>query len=103
MEVVFGDKRLSTIFETERDKKNKIPANIIARFIDRIYQLKDIKKIADLWNFKSLRFERLKGYQNRYSIRVNLNWRIEFEIEWIDEEQTQGIITILKLSDHYGD
>jgi len=50
-----------------------------------------------------LHFEKLQGYKNRYSLRVTLKWRLEFEIEWKNEEKTIGKIYICELSQHYGD
>jgi len=61
------------------------------------------KIITDIWQLPAYRFERLKGFSNRYSMRLNLKWRLEMEIEWKDDTCTVGIIGIDDLSPHYGD
>ena len=68
----------------------------------RIQQLEAAGTIYDLWQSGALKFEKLTGYENRFSIRVNIQWRLEMEIEWEDEEKTFGKIYITELSKHYG-
>ncbi len=43
--------------------------------------------IYDFWNTRSINFERLQGYDNRFSFRLNRQYRLEVEIEWKDKEQ----------------
>lgn len=69
----------------------------------RIQQLEAANTIYDLWQSGALNFEKLKGYENRFSLRLNMQWRLEIEIDWENEEKTSGEIYILELSKHYGD
>jgi len=68
----------------------------------RIQELEAAKDIHDLWKKPSLNFERLQGFKNRYSLRLQDKWRLEIEIEWENEEQTEGTVYIVELSSHYG-
>ncbi len=68
----------------------------------RIQELEAAKDIHDLWKKPSLNFERLHGFKNRYSLRLQDKWRLEIEIEWENEEQTEGTVYIVELSSHYG-
>lgn len=69
----------------------------------RIQQIEAAHTIHDLWKTPSLYFKKMKGHKPPYSVRVDREWRLEFEVEWSNKEQTKGIIIIKKLSKHYGD
>jgi len=69
----------------------------------RILQLEAAVDIHDLWKTVSLNFKKTKGYKERYSIRLDIKWRLEMEIDWQNDEKTIGIIHIIKISKHYGD
>jgi len=67
----------------------------------RIQSIEAAISIHDFWKSPSLKFEKLEGFKNRYSFRLDEKWRLEFEIEWENEEQTIGKFLILKISKHY--
>jgi len=69
----------------------------------RLQQLEAAINIYDLWKTPSLNFEKLEGFENRYSVRLSKRWRLEVEIDWEDKEKTKGIIYIVDISKHYGD
>jgi proteic killer suppression protein len=64
--------------------------------------LEAAKDIHDLWRQPSLNFEKLKGFENRFSARLNRKWRLEMTIEWTCEKMTIGIISLEEISSHYG-
>jgi proteic killer suppression protein len=49
----------------------------------------------------SLHFERLRGTEKRFSLRITRKYRLEVEIDWEIEEKTMGIVEIEELSKHY--
>ena len=69
----------------------------------RIQQMEAAVTIHDLWKSVSLNFEKLKGSKNRYSVRIDKKWRLEFEIDWQNNDQTVGVIYIEDITKHYGD
>ena len=69
----------------------------------RISQLEAANNIYDLWQKPSVNFEKLPGFENRYSLRLDRKWRLEIEIEWENKEQTRGKVYIVEVSCHYGD
>ena len=69
----------------------------------RIQQMEAAVTIHDLWKSASLNFEKLKGSKNRYSVRIDKKWRLEFEIDWQNNDQTVGVIYIEDITKHYGD
>lgn len=69
----------------------------------RIQQLEAAYTIHDLQKTSSLNFEKMQGTENSFSVRLNKKWRLEMDIEWEDDKQTRGKITVTELSKHYGD
>lgn len=65
-----------------------------------IYTLDSILK--DESKTPSLKFEYLKS-KKLYSIRVDKGYRLEIDIQWINEEKTIGKFIVKELSKHYGD
>lgn len=103
MQRVFGNKHLEELYVGGRSRKYRaVNDKLLKKFIMRVQQLEAAVSIYDLWKTPGLNFERLSG-SNRCSVRVDGAWRLEFEVAWTDDPPTQGDITILELSNHYGD
>ena len=101
MEVLINRKELIKLFETGHSKKYKLPEIVIEKYVATILKIQSAKDIYDLWKDKSLNFEKLKGTANTYSIRLTIQWRLEMEIEWENNDKKIGIITINEISKHY--
>ncbi len=102
MEIEFKNKRLRELYES--GKSRKYPQEVVDKYVMRVYRLALVEDIHDLWvSASSLNFERLQGYKNRFSMRIDRGWRLEFEMQWQDKERTKGIVQITKISKHYGD
>ncbi|MBQ3923330.1 MAG: type II toxin-antitoxin system RelE/ParE family toxin [Spirochaetales bacterium] len=103
MTVEFINKDLQELYETGTSRKYRnVPKNITDKMIDAVIRLQSSPSIGDIWKQRSLRFERLQGTE-RYSVRLNIVWRLEMIIEWTDNNCSVGIIGITELSRHYGD
>ncbi len=102
MELVFNNKKLKELYETGKSNKYKLNKNIVKNFFELIAILEASNDIYDLWKMPSLNFERLKGFQDRYSARINRQYRLEMTIEWKDTERIIGVIVIEEISSHYG-
>ena len=60
------------------------------------------KRIEDLFPFKGLNFEVLQGDKiGLCSVRANGQYRVEFKVSTIGDEQIITICLILELSNHY--
>lgn len=66
--------------------------------INRIIAANDIN---DLRFPPSNRFEKLTGYENRFSIRIDKKIRLEFEIDFENDERTKGKVWIIDITQHY--
>ena len=102
MTTTFLNRHLEELYATGRSRKYRLPQPIVFRFVDRVNFLREAESIHSLQQRPSLNFEALHG-TDLYSIRVDRKYRIEFKMEWTNEEHTIGIVGITELSNHYGD
>ena len=103
MDVHFKNKYLADLYENGKNRKYPLQPQVFNKFSMRIQQLEAAISIHDLWKTSSLKFEKLKNFQNRYSIRIDKKYRLEFDVQWQNKEQTIGIFYIQEISKHYGD
>jgi len=67
----------------------------------RIEQLEAAIDIYDLWKTPSLNFEKMKGKKNRFSLRIDREYRLEFDMRWDNTEKTKGTVILKEISKHY--
>jgi proteic killer suppression protein len=100
MKVVFKTLALERLFLIPVENIGKLPfqKNTIIQYKNRVSLLQAIDQITDLYSFKSLHFEKLKGERaGQSSIRINDQYRLI--IEQINTEVIQ--ILIVEISKHY--
>ena len=102
MQVIFKDKYLEDLYEGNPVKgKPKYSEDLLDKFAKKVQQIENAASIKDLWGFRGLNFEALKGnLQGLYSVRVDKKHRIIFSLEK-DVVLVQDIVIIEELSKHY--
>ncbi len=103
MKVIIEDKNLINLYVKGKAPKLKLPDDVIDKFFAAIQKIEAAVDIHDLWKRPGLGFEKLKGYTDRYSLRLTRKYRLEAEIKWLDKEKTTGEFLIRAISLHYGD
>jgi toxin HigB-1 len=94
MEIVFTDPNLGLI-ETEEAGQTKLPVPVIKSARRKLTVLRAAPNDRSLRNWKSLRYEKLKGDRaGQRSIRVNDQYRIVFTL---DEDTQPPIVTIIAI------
>ena len=106
MKVRFKTEELEKYYVTPLDEiGGKLPfqRDIIKQFKKKMQILISINSIDELYNFRSLNFEQLKGERNgEYSIRLNRQYRLIFAITKEEEEDwVVEIILVSEISKHY--
>ncbi|MDH6304664.1 proteic killer suppression protein [Parabacteroides sp. PF5-5] len=105
MIVKFGKKYLSELYYNGkcREKKYRFQPNVITSYKRRIDTLNDSSGIEALYRINSLHYEVLQGDKKGLSsIRVNDQYRIEFEVSKNEEDEIiVTVCTIIELSNHY--
>lgn len=104
MEVIFDKEYLQVMYETGQcsDKKHRYQPGIIRKYGDIINLMKRTRNVMGLCQYNSLRYEKLKGDKaGLSSVRVNDQYRVEFEERIKDGEVIATICNITDLSNHY--
>ena len=80
--------------------KQQFPDEVIKAYKRRIFQIKSANSTHDLRNNKSLHYEKLKEkrYAGKYSIRLNIAYRVIFGINKLGNCE---ILSIEEISNHY--
>ena len=104
MEVIFDKEYLQVMYETGQcsDKKHRYQSGVIRKYGDIINLMKRTRNVMGLCQYNSLRYEKLKGDKaGLSSVRVNDQYRIEFEERIKDGEVIATICNVTDLSNHY--
>ncbi|MDP2815821.1 MAG: hypothetical protein Q8O19_03995, partial [Rectinemataceae bacterium] len=67
MKVEFRNEQLKKLYESGRSRKYPLDEAVIRKFVAVVGKLDAARDIHDLWHLPSLNFERMKGFDNRYS------------------------------------
>jgi toxin HigB-1 len=98
MRIVFAHDVLALI-ETDEAGKTELPVAVIKSGRRKLAVLRAAIDDRSLRNWKSLRYEKLKGNrEGQRSIRINNQYRMVFSF---DEEADPPTITILSIEDYH--
>ena len=81
----------------------RLPEHVIEKFFSTIQKIEASVTIYDLWADKGLLFEKLRGSDNRYSMRLSGKYRLEMKVEWENDKQSLGKFYLQTISNHYSD
>ena len=104
MIVTFDKDYLRELYEKgmATEKKYRFQPEVINGYLNGILKLQIAAKIEDLYKYKSLNYEILKGDKKGISsIRATKKYRIEFTVKLESHEPVVTICNILELSNHY--
>lgn len=103
MEIIFNEEYLREMYNTGRtDKKHRFQPQIIRKYIRVIDLMRDTSNVLGLMRYNALNYEKLKDDKAELSsVRVNDQYRIEFEEHIKDGETVATICNITDLSNHY--
>jgi len=104
MIVTFEKEYLRDLYETGKtvDKKHRFQPGIIRKYQQCINLMRRVPDTNALKKYNGLNFEDLQGdKQGISSIRVNLQYRIEFTVTDNGIEPVATICNVLELSNHY--
>ncbi len=103
MDVFINDRELEKLYTSGQSKKLRLPEQVIDKFFATIQKFESAVTMYDLWADRGLRFEKLKGTDSSYSLRLSGKYRLEMDVEWTDEKKTSGRFYLKTISNHYGD
>ena len=101
MKVFFETQELASLYEADPEHligKQKIPVVVVKQYQKKVNILISITGLNELYSFRSLNFEALKGNrEGQYSIRLNKQYRLLLRINKNEELE----IIIIEISKHY--
>lgn len=103
MEVLFAQQYLKSLYtEAKGDKRHRFQPQVVRKYIRIVDMMIAENDVLGLAKYNSLRYEKLIGdKQGLSSVRVNDQYRIEFEERVRDGETIATICNITELSNHY--
>lgn len=103
MEIRFDKQYLKDLYISgQAGKKHRFQPQIVKRYIRVIDLMMELPDVMALTQYNSLRYEKLNGdKEGLSSVRVNDQYRIEFEEMVKDSEIIASICNITDLSNHY--
>lgn len=103
MEVIFKEEYLKELYtKGQTDKKHRYQPQIIKKYIRVVDLMTSVPNVLGLLQYNSLNYEKLRGdKEGLSSVRVNDQYRIEFEERIKDGETIASICDITDLSNHY--
>ncbi len=102
MNIIFEDEELEQLYQGFKPKgKPKYQKEIIKKLQKTIKKLESCKRREDLMILNSLNFESLEGYENRYSVKVDDFFRLEFSFQKENESDIAEYILVIRMSKHY--
>lgn len=104
MRVLFDKDYLEGLYERgdSGDKKHRFQPQIVKKYIKVVDLMIDSPNVLSLAKYNSLRYEKLSGDKAGISsVRVNDQYRVEFEEFLVDGETVATIVNITDISNHY--
>lgn len=103
MEIYFNEKYLRNLYTTGKaDKKHRFQPQIVKKYIRIIDLMRMENNVLGLAKYNSLNYEKLTGDKRGLSsVRVNDQYRIEFEEQTENGNTVATICNIIELSNHY--
>ena len=104
MDIIFDKDYLKELYVTGKtsDKKHRYQPQIINKYVRVVDLMMSLPDTLSLMRINSLNYEKLKGDKTGLSsVRVNDQYRIEFEEYTVDGQSVATICNITELSNHY--
>ena len=105
MNVEFEKEYLAELYEKGKtdDKKHRFQPQIISGYLKCVKALLNAYRIEDLYQYKSLNYEKLKGDKKGLSsLRINDQYRLEFrEITNASNQTLVEICSLVDITNHY--
>lgn len=103
MRINFNETYLRDLYlKGSADKKHRFQPQVVRKYIRIIDLMRELPDVIHLFKYNSLNYEHLAGNKaGLSSVRVNSQYRIEFEEEIVEGETVATICNITELSNHY--
>lgn len=97
MKFHFQNSELEELYLSGKGRE-KYPDAVVTSFYKRMQAIKTATNENDLRNIKGNHFEKLTSEANKYSVRLNQQYRLIFSLE---KDGTCSVLVIREISNHY--
>ena len=105
MNIFFNNQLLIDLYEGKKVKDRQFRSNpvLVKQYIKTVKMLQSVERVEQLFQYKGLRYEKLKGDLKRFSsVRINDQYRLLFEEVAEDLEPFRVVLFKLEeISKHY--
>lgn len=104
MFVEFDKEYLRELFERGRtsDKQHRYQPEVVRGYQKAVFLLSSANTVTDLFRNNALNYEVLKGDKKGVSsVRINRQYRLEFIVREVVNEQIITVCRLLDISNHY--
>ena len=104
MFIEFDKEYLRELFEQGRtsDKQHRYQPEVVRGYQKAVVSLKRAINVEMLYRLNSLNYEVLKGNKKGISsVRINRQYRLEFTVREVENEQIITVGRLLDISNHY--
>ncbi len=104
MFIEFDKEYLRELFEQGRtsDKQHRYQPEVVRGYQKAVASLKRAINVEMLYRLNSLNYEVLKGNKKGISsVRINRQYRLEFTVREVENEQIITVCRLLDISNHY--
>lgn len=101
MDIVFQKEYLRELFYKGKcsDKQHRYQPEVVRKYVRVVGVLDAVNRMEDLFRFNSLHFESLNA--NDYSVRIDYHYRLVFQMDAKDGEETLTICKLEDITNHY--
>lgn len=93
----FDDHALEELYYNDKGSA-AYPEAVVSAFFKKMQLIRNAKNENDLRNIKGNHFEKMKGSSDEYSMRLNGQFRLMFDL---NKEGECTIVAIREISNHY--
>lgn len=99
MRFIFISRKSKELYEEDKGG-DKYPPGIVDAFFDVVNLLGEIQDEKELWKFKSLNFEKLRGkLKEFYSLRLNKQYRLLVKL--LEDKDGQKYFEVGDIADYH--
>lgn len=85
-----------------RDKKHRYQPEVVRGYQKAVFVLSSANAVTDLFRNNALNYEMLRGDKKGISsVRINKQYRLEFTVRDVMNEQIITVCRLLDISNHY--
>lgn len=94
---------LYTAGKSDDKRYKRLPESTISGFVKAVNIMMNAKRIEDLFHYKGLNYERLKGSLKDFeSVRCDKKYRLLFKSSALDNSVIVTEVELFEITDHYG-